>query len=247
MDLIIAGDREHRRVTPSPADLGRLLMGDRDVIFLEIILATTGEEKEYEDVKCPDCGDVFNASVSIRGVVDIHRLEEDNEPAIDVALRDDSVVHLRYPTGDDQMSLFQGKEVAKKNTASATRVLGAASRRSTASDPQPGRVRPQLGMLDRRTLVEALGEGPRAEFKEVEVPCPECGSELPFKLSWADLYLCNPHQIAFSSTSGSSTSTHDHQRCGRWLCRAPLLDSDVDLEEGDGGVAGNEPDLQQVR
>src|SRR4051812_42921964 len=57
MDLIIKRATESiGGVVPTPSDLGQLLMGDRDVIFLEIILATTGEEKEYEDVKCPECG-----------------------------------------------------------------------------------------------------------------------------------------------------------------------------------------------
>ena len=190
MDLIIKRATESiGGVEPSSADLGRLLMGDRDVIFLEIILATTGEEKEYEEIKCPDCGDVFNASVSIRGVVDVHRLEEDDDPYTDVVLRDDSVVHLRYPTGDDQMSLFQGKEVAKKNTSERnTLLLGRCIDTVDGKTIRnPADYARNLGMSDRRTLVEALGQGPRVEFKEVEVPCPECGSELPFKLSWADL------------------------------------------------------------
>ena len=190
MDLIIKRAVETiGGVVPTPSDLGNLLMGDRDIIFLEIILATTGEEKEYEDVTCPECGDTFNAHVGIRGVVEIHRLEEDGEPAVDVVLRDDTVVHLRYPTGEDQMSLFQGKEVAKKNTSERNTLL--LGRCIDTVDGKPIRngvdYARNLGMADRRTLVDALGEGPRVEFKEVEVPCPECGIELPFRLSWADL------------------------------------------------------------
>jgi DNA-directed RNA polymerase subunit RPC12/RpoP len=190
MDLIIKRATESiGGVVPTPSDLGRLLMGDRDVIFLEIILATTGEEKEYEDVKCPECGETFNAHVGIRGVVEIHRLEEDGEPATDVVLRDGAVVHLRYPTGEDQMSLFQGKEVAKKNTSERNtlllgRCIDTVDGKTIRNAVEYAR---NLGMADRRTLVDALGDGPRVEFKEVEVPCPECGSELPFKLSWADL------------------------------------------------------------
>jgi len=190
MDLIIKRATETiGGVAPSHADLGRLLMGDRDIIFLEIILATTGEEKEYEDVTCPECGEVFNAQVGVRGVVEIHRLEEDDDPYVDVALRDGTAVHLRYPTGEDQMSLFQGKDVAKKNASERNTLL--LGRCIDTVDGKPVRNAVEfarnLGMADRRTLVDALGEGPRVEFKEVEVPCPECGVELPFKLSWADL------------------------------------------------------------
>jgi predicted RNA-binding Zn-ribbon protein involved in translation (DUF1610 family) len=189
MDLIIKRATETiGGVVPTPSDLGNLLMGDRDIIFLEIILATTGEEKEYEDVKCPDCGETFSADVSIRGVVDVHRLEGD-EPYVDVVLRDGAVVHLRYPTGEDQMSLFQGKEVAKKNSSERNtlllgRCIDTVDGKTIRNAVDYAR---NLGMADRRTLVDALGEGPRVEFKEVEVPCPECGVELPFKLSWADL------------------------------------------------------------
>ena len=190
MDLIIKRAVETiGGVVPTPGDLGQLLMGDRDIIFLEIILATTGEEKEYEDVKCPDCGETFNAHVGIRGVVEIHRLEEDDDPFVDVVLRDGAMVHLRYPTGEDQMSLFQGKEVAKKNTSERNTLL--LGRCIDTVDGKPIRnavdYARNLGMADRRTLVDALGEGPRVEFKEVEVPCPECGVEMPFRLSWADL------------------------------------------------------------
>jgi predicted RNA-binding Zn-ribbon protein involved in translation (DUF1610 family) len=190
MDLIIRRATETiGGVVPSFSDLGQLLMGDRDVIFLEIILATTGEEKEYEEVKCPECGDTFNAHVGIRGVVEIHRLEEDDEPFIDVVLRDGSTVHLRYPTGEDQMSLFQGKEAGKKNTSERNtlllgRCIDTVDGKQIRNAVDYAR---SLGMADRRTLVDALGKGPRVEFKEVEVPCPECGVEMPFRLSWADL------------------------------------------------------------
>jgi hypothetical protein len=190
MDLIIKRATESiGGVAPTPSDLSQLLMGDRDIIFLEIILATTGEEKEYVDVKCPECGETFNAHVPIRGVVVIHRLEEDNEPYVDVTLRDGSIVHLRYPNGEDQMSLFQGKEVANRNTSERNtlllgRCIDHVDGKTIRNTTEYAR---NLGMADRRTLVDALGEGPRVEFKEVEVPCPECSIELPFKLSWADL------------------------------------------------------------
>lgn len=190
MDLIIKRATETLGgVVPSPADLGRLLMGDRDIIFLEIVLATSGESKEYEDVTCPECGDVFNADVEIRGVVDIHRLEEEDNPFTDVVLRDGTSIHLRYPTGEDQMSLFQGKDSGKKNASERNtlllgRCIDTVDGKEIRNAVDYAR---SLGMADRRTLIDALGKGPRVEFKEVEVPCPECGIELPFKLSWADL------------------------------------------------------------
>ena len=190
MDLIIKRATESiGGVTPSQADLGRLLMGDRDIIFLEIVLATTGEEKSYEGVQCPECGDTFDAHVPIRGVVEVHRLDEDDDPFVDVTLRDGTMVHIRYPTGDDQMSLFQAKDAAKRNTSERnTLLLGRCIDTVDGKEIRNGAdYARNLGMADRRTLVEALGKGPRVEFKEVEVPCPECGVEMPFQLSWADL------------------------------------------------------------
>jgi hypothetical protein len=190
MDLIIKRATETiGGVKPSQEDLGRLLMGDRDIIFLEIVLATTGEEKSYEDVKCPECGDTFDAHVPIRSVVEVHRLAEDGDPFADVVLRDGTSVHLRFPTGDDQMSLFQAKDATKRNTSERnTLLLGRCIDTVDGKEVRNGAdYARNLGMADRRTLVEALGKGPRVEFKEVEVPCPECGVEMPFQLSWADL------------------------------------------------------------
>ena len=192
MDLIIKRATESiGGVEPSAADLGQLLMGDRDIIFLEIVLATTGETKEYEDVVCPECGDIFSADVAIRGVVDIHRLEEEDDPFTDVVLRDGTTIHLRFPTGEDQMALFQGKEAGKKNVSERNTLLIGRCIDTVDGKEMRNAVdyARNLGMADRRTLIEALGKGPRVEFKEVEVPCPECSIELPFKLSWADLLL----------------------------------------------------------
>src|SRR4051812_800440 len=167
MDLIIKRATETiGGVVPTPADLGRLLLGGRDIIFLEIILPTVGEEKPYEDVKCPDCGEVFSAHVTVRGVVDIHRLENEDQPYIEVALRDGSVAHLRYPIGDDQMALFQGKDVKRNPSERNTFLLG---RCVESIDGKPIRngveFARNLGMADRRALVEALDKGPRVEFK----------------------------------------------------------------------------------
>jgi hypothetical protein len=189
MDLIIKRATETiGGVVPTPVDLSRLLMGDRDLIFLEIILATTGETKSYENVKCDECGETFDAEVEIRGVVDTHLLEEDGEPFVDVSLRDGTVVHLRYPTGEDQISLFQGKDTKRNASERNTLLLGRCIDTVNGLPVRNGvEYARELGMADRRTLVETLGKGPRVEFKEVEVPCPECGIELPFRLSWADL------------------------------------------------------------
>ena len=89
------------------------------------------------------------------------------------------------------MSLFQCKEVAKKNNSERNtlllgRCIDTVDGKQIRNAVDYAR---NLGMADRRTLVDALGDGPRVEFKEVEVPCPECSIELPFKLSWADLLL----------------------------------------------------------
>jgi hypothetical protein len=167
--------------------LGDLLVADRELLFKEIILATFGSEREYENIACPTCQAANDINVDVEGLIEVKPLE--GEPLTKVALRDKTVVTLHYPLGKDQKFVYDTNEElspAGYNTRMIARCIdtvdGGPLRESMANTYAL-----ELGMADRRKIVTALAGGPSVKFKEVEVPCTECGEAIPFAFGWADL------------------------------------------------------------
>ena len=111
------------------------------------------------------------------------------EPVTKVTLRDKTVVALHYPLGKDQKFVYDTNEElspAGYNTRMIARCIdtvdGGPLRETMATSYAL-----ELGMADRRKIVTALAGGPSVKFKEVEVPCTECGEAIPFAFGWADL------------------------------------------------------------
>ncbi len=167
--------------------LGDLLVADRELLFKEIIFTTFGTTREYEGVRCPDCGEKNDIEVDVDRIVLTTHLK--GEPRTEVTLRDGRKVELHYPLGKDQKFVYDVKEetsAAGYNTRMIARCIdtvdGQALREHAAH-----RFALELGMKDRRTIVTALASGPSVKFEEVEVPCTECGEAIPFAFGWADL------------------------------------------------------------
>src|SRR5213076_2582548 len=75
-----------------------LLMGDRDLLFKEILFATYGTTKDYDDVICPSCKEAMDLHVDVEGLIDVVGLDGDG-PTFEVKLRDGRTVQMHYPTG----------------------------------------------------------------------------------------------------------------------------------------------------
>ena len=171
-------------VQANPKVVGDLLMGDRDILFMSVLIATYGEEKHYEDLVCPSCEGTNDVDVHIPSIINKvgSMLESDT---FEVKLRDGSTIELRYPTGTDQLQVLSEKKGAtdqERNSFMLQRCIV-----SNVGNPREFVL--SAGMADRRAMVDALGQGPRVEFKEVKVPCSHCNEILPFMFSWADLLL----------------------------------------------------------
>lgn len=171
-------------VDPTPAQLGDLLIGDRGVLFSQILIATYGEQKEFEEIKCPQCEQLNDFEVDIPDMLVIRPMLTP-DPWADVKLRDGRVIRVRYATGKDQLAVLQANGEAT-DAEMNTLMLG----RCIVSDSIPDRTAfaRELGVVDRKALVKALtGNAPDVSFREVSVPCPQCETEIPFTFGWADL------------------------------------------------------------
>jgi hypothetical protein len=174
-------------VSNSSKMVGELIFADRDLLFKEIILSTFGKEREYEGVVCPSCEEPNDLHVDVEGLIEITPLE--GEPVTEVTLRDGRVVALHYPTGKDQRFVYDTKEElgqASLNTRMIARCIDTVDG-IEVPDQAAHRMALELGMADRRKIVDALAGGPSVKFKEVEVPCSACGENIPFAFGWADL------------------------------------------------------------
>lgn len=173
---------------PSPEQLSQLLMGERDLILFEILLATFGEEKEFVDVACPNCQSKTDLEIHLRGMVEWRPLEG-QEPFARVFMKDGSEVLVGYPTGEDLLSVYQ-KDRDTTAVERNTQMLGRCILSVNGSQPQPNghTYALKMGIPDRRKIIRAMDAGaPELSFKEVEVPCETCGQNRPVRLAWADL------------------------------------------------------------
>ena len=173
---------------PTPDHLSQLLMGERDLILFEILLATFGETKEFTEVPCPNCQAKADLEVQLRGMVEWRPLEG-VEPTATVFLKDGSACVVGYPTGEDLLSVYQ-KDRDTTSVERNTQMLGRCILSVNGAPPLPNGHTFALNMAipDRRKIVRAMDAGaPELSFKEVEVPCETCGQNRPVRLAWADL------------------------------------------------------------
>lgn len=168
--------------------LGELLISDRDILFKEILLTTYGRTRDYEGVSCPTCSFEMDLHVDIEGLIQINNPRTFEDDKFTVTLRDGAQVLMRYVNGKDQMSVFSNTARKLSGPEANTAFIAACVERvdgKAVSDPE--KWARELGLTDRRKIVDALLDIPAIGFKEVEVPCEKCGENLPTVFGWADL------------------------------------------------------------
>jgi hypothetical protein len=168
--------------------LGDLLVADREILFKEILLATFGSERSYENVECPECSGLNDIAIDVEGLTKVTHF--DGDPRIEVTLRDGRKLAIHYPLGKDQKFVYGAKEETSGpgyNTRMIARCVDTVNAEPFFGEQSALKFALELGMADRRKIVTALASGPSVKFREVEVPCTECGEAIPFVFGWADL------------------------------------------------------------
>ena len=161
-----------------------LIVGDRDALFLGVLKATYGRYREFQ-VSCRECDgdnditmDLDKDFTSPTVTVDLHK-------PIEVKLKNNKVIQLRYPTGgDSQTAGKRGKTTAEQNTIILSR-CAILEGKTTAEKEAWAR---GLSLADRNKLVKALFSaqpGPRME--EVETQCSHCNAKIVLALDWVAL------------------------------------------------------------
>lgn len=172
---------------PAKGITNKLILPDRDVLFLAITKATYGKDKEVSTV-CPHCGHEQNIILELEKDFPIVGADRDYRSYIEVELSK-GMVQLRYPTGEDTAyATKKAKNLPHLNTLILARCIVAEGQ----SIEERIEWAQELGVADRRKVDKAItdsttGVGPQLEG--VDTHCAECNGELSLKMDWVSLLL----------------------------------------------------------
>jgi hypothetical protein len=173
--------------------LSNLLLGDRDMLLLEIRRATYGDEIVWDHYSCPFCGEEFRLSVTL-DEIPVRRLEDPAARIFEVALRKNRKAFVRLPVGSDQEALLAVADRlsdAEQNTLLLSRVLisvveADGTENAVSGNPEFAR---SLGIADRQTILDTIEKKqPGPQYNDVKFLHDSCGKEVPLFISAGDLF-----------------------------------------------------------
>jgi hypothetical protein len=174
----------------TPESLGRLYIFDRDLLYMEIVKQTRGDDREIETT-CQSCE--TSNTVTFKMSSEFPLVTDAANPLgnpIDITLRNGSVARVGSSKSGDWLRI--GKKSMREDLSVAQRDTHLLAMSVISVDGQPVADplawAAALGMSDRRTIIKRLdAEMPRFSFKTMEVNCVECNSTIRLPLIWADL------------------------------------------------------------
>jgi hypothetical protein len=166
--------------------LSKLLIGERDQLFLQIARVTYGDKKTMEHV-CPSCEVQLNTDVSLTEHIKCAEMENPHKQNYIYTTAKGHDLGYRLAIGSDQMevSAQKGSNLAEQNTFILSKCII-----SINGDPvvNPLSTARDLSMGDRRKLLEILVSQQPSPNLEITIPCPSCDFEMILPLSWGDIF-----------------------------------------------------------
>lgn len=163
--------------------IDELIIGDRDLLFLGVIRATYGRNREMQ-LSCGSCGGSNDVTIDLEDDFKFENTSIDVSKPIAVQLKNNQTFHFNYPTtGDSRYASKKGKTTAEQNTYIIARCII-----SDMDREQSENWAKKLSIVDRKKIVKAINQaqpGPRME--EVKTQCSHCEEELTVLLDWVSL------------------------------------------------------------
>lgn len=166
-------------VKNNPNIIDELIIGDRDKLFLGIIKATYGPNREYQIV-CNSCGGSNDLLVGIDEFPTKESSYDVREP-IKIALKNGKEYQFRLPNGADSKAVStKAKTTPEQNSIMLSRcVIGVDNAAEWAKS---------LNMADRSEIIDTLlAAQPGPQIGEVKAPCAHCGEPMIVLMDWASL------------------------------------------------------------
>lgn len=165
----------------------KLILGDRDLLYLAIMKATYGPTRELR-MNCSSCGKSNDIELDVDEDFPVTLPDFDVRSGLFVDTLYHGTLNLRLPTGEDTViAQKKSKNDAELNTAMLARCV-VWDEGEAPADPYAWAK--SLGVADRRSLVSAVLAveiGPK--MGEVNTQCASCGSDMPILLDWVSLLL----------------------------------------------------------
>lgn len=179
-DLIIDGSPK------SKAIINKLMLADRDLLYLGVVKATYGDTRLI-NVVCSSCKTKNDVELVLEEDFPVHYPEFDIRKGLTVETSKGEVT-LRLPNGDDTV---YAQEHTKNDAELNTVMLSRCAVWSKGEAPQDAlKWARSLNIKDRKKLINSLLDvkvGPTLE--EVDTQCASCGEDMPILLDWVSLLL----------------------------------------------------------
>jgi hypothetical protein len=191
--LLQAGTVGVAGLLASPSVLSELLLGDRDMLLLEIRRATYGDEIVWDQYSCPWCAEEFTLTVTL-DEIPIRRLDDPSKRTFEVPLRKGRTAFVRLPVGADQEALLAIMDRAsdsEQNTILLSRCIisvveADGSEQAVSGNPDFAR---SLGLMDRQSILDAIEKNqPGPQYNGVKFTHDSCGKEVPLFIRVGDLF-----------------------------------------------------------
>jgi len=166
--------------------VSKLMLADRDLVYLHIVKATYGNEREIK-VACSKCGTTNDVVLELDKDFPITYPEFNIKEGIEVDTSN-GTVRLRLPNAEDSVEV---NKIAKTDAEVNTAMLSRCTIWPKGEAPDnPLKWARGLSMKDRKKLVDTLlGIEIGPKMKEVNTQCASCDEEMPLLLDWVSLLL----------------------------------------------------------
>ncbi len=165
--------------------LGTLLIGERLQIFLKIVEATFGNEKELR-YTCASCDETQDVTVLLNEDFKIN-VPEGLQQVYEFTLRSGKKVTYRLLVGDDltEISADQKKSVAQANTALLSRIILEVD---GLPPGDPEELVRSFSIGDRDRLLQAVADNQPDVALSLDMTCLSCHEEVKVPVSWGQLF-----------------------------------------------------------
>jgi len=164
--------------------IDKLIIGDRDVLFLAVIRATYGRTREVQ-LTCGNCGGSNDVTIDLEEDFKMEKTDKDLYAPFIVTLKNGEVLSFNMPTtGDSRYASKKAKTSAEQNTYIIARCLQLDEGNHISREDWAKK----LNVADRKKIIKAITSvqpGPR--MGEVETQCAHCEQELIVVLDWVSL------------------------------------------------------------
>jgi len=171
----------------NPGLSNKLILPDRNVVFLAITRATYGAEKEVV-VSCNKCGTEQAVIIELDNDFPVLGYDRNLREPISVTLSKGEV-KMRIPNGEDTIYATNNSD---DNPALLNTLIYARCVVSTASFQDSVEWAKDLPVPDRRKLDSAISEateGLGPQLKVVETRCDSCANQMRLGMDWVSLLL----------------------------------------------------------